>query len=68
MEENRINEQLKEILKKEGLSWEKFNERAGAYDRVTLRRNLLAWLEKAEKTLNTIDYEISIIPKEKKDI
>ena len=62
MSQNRVDDQIKEVFKKEGLSWRKVVELTGDTSRASARRNLLGWLEKANKVLNLIGYRIAIVP------
>lgn len=59
MEENNIREELKSVLKNEGLSWEAISKKTGG-NRANVRRNLLGWLDKANAVLDLIGYQIMI--------
>lgn len=66
MEHSNIREELKNVLKKESLSWETIAKRTGG-NRANVRRNLLGWLEKANGVLDKIGYQIIIVPKNQKE-
>ena len=59
---NSVDDQIKEVFKKESLSWAKVVELTGDTSRASARRNLLGWLEKANKVLNVIGYRVAIVP------
>jgi hypothetical protein len=67
MEENNTSEQVKAILKKEKLSWQKFCDIAGETERSNFRRKLIGWLDNADSELNKIGYRIEIMPINEQD-
>lgn len=62
MSQNSVDKQIKEIFKREGLSWARVVEVTGGTSRASARRNLLGWLEKANGILNRIGYKVAIVP------
>lgn len=59
-EKDNIQDQLKKIFKKEGLSWQKLSDLTGDSSRASLRRNLFYWLQNANLKLNKIGYAVRI--------
>ncbi|MGB4776471.1 MAG: hypothetical protein WBP45_14940 [Daejeonella sp.] len=59
-----MDNKIKELFKKEGLTWAKFTEVAGGSAPQNFRLAFLGWINKTNKALNAIGYYLVIKKKE----
>lgn len=55
-----IKDNIKEVLKAEGLSWRKLAELNGSPDHSNLKKNVERWFTRLNTLLDKIGYEIVI--------
>jgi hypothetical protein len=56
-----MNDQIKEILKAEKLSWDKFSKANTGEDRSNFKTKVEGWANKLNTVFNAIGYEVKIL-------